>query len=592
MLVLAHADAFRVNLDEFGQRVLQAAGNAGGAAQAHVHIGQLLAGVFAGGVNGCARFADDDFFNGGQGDAGLAGGHFVHVLDEVARQFVGLAAGRAVANGDELHAVLRNQARQGVDAAVPVAARLVRVDSGGFQQLAGGVHHGHFHAGANAGVQPHDGPGPGGGGQQQIAQVVGKNLDGDFFGFFAQAGEQVALGREAELDAPGPGHAFAQQIIRRAALVAPAQVQGDAAFGQARFAVFGQRGDEAGLQHFKLPPAKDGQRAVAGHAAHGFGVVEIVAELGHFGVGLVLASGQLALQLAFLPEPFAQALHEGGVFGPALGQDVAHAIEHGGNGGEVFAAFAFFSLHKRLGGLRGVQRGVGPKLVGQRLHAEFTRNLRLGAPFGLVGQIQIFQLLLGGRGFDGGAQIGRELALLLNAFEDGGAALVQLAQIAQAHLQLAQLGIVQPARGFLAVAGDEGHGGAAIQQVNGGLHLRRAYAEFGGNLKGNGHGSRGRKSVWHGRRLCVSLQKRSKFRYVENAFPTHLAGRYCYQSRSWKRLDSNPLPCTQAVKQWGRKRKTPHAPEGGMRGVECGRRRSARLARLTCRDRNHLGRLS
>ena len=35
-----------------------------------------------------------------------------------------------------------------------------------------------------------------------------------------------------------------------------------------------------------------------------------------------------------------------GVFGPALGQDVAHAVEHGRHGGEVLAALAFFGLTK------------------------------------------------------------------------------------------------------------------------------------------------------------------------------------------------------------------------------------------------------
>jgi hypothetical protein len=48
VLVLADADALGVDLDQLGQRVLQAAGDAGGAAQAHVDVGQLLAGVFAG----------------------------------------------------------------------------------------------------------------------------------------------------------------------------------------------------------------------------------------------------------------------------------------------------------------------------------------------------------------------------------------------------------------------------------------------------------------------------------------------------------------------------------------------------------------
>ena len=78
--------------------------------------------------------------------------------------------------------------------AIPVALGLVRVHRGGVHQLAGGIHHRHFHAGANAGVQAHHHARAGGCGQQQVAQVVGKHLDGDFFGLVAQAGEQIALG--------------------------------------------------------------------------------------------------------------------------------------------------------------------------------------------------------------------------------------------------------------------------------------------------------------------------------------------------------------------------------------------------------------
>ena len=42
VLVLAHADGFGVDLDQFGQRVLQPPGDAGRAAQAHIHVGHLL----------------------------------------------------------------------------------------------------------------------------------------------------------------------------------------------------------------------------------------------------------------------------------------------------------------------------------------------------------------------------------------------------------------------------------------------------------------------------------------------------------------------------------------------------------------------
>jgi hypothetical protein len=44
VLVLAHTDALGVDLHQLGQRVLQPARDAHRAAQAHVQIGQFLAG--------------------------------------------------------------------------------------------------------------------------------------------------------------------------------------------------------------------------------------------------------------------------------------------------------------------------------------------------------------------------------------------------------------------------------------------------------------------------------------------------------------------------------------------------------------------
>ena len=111
-------------------------------------------------------------------------------------------------------------------------------------------------------------------------------------------------------------------------------MQRDLAFGQTGLAEFGffAFGQDAvgqhqlGVENVLRAAAEYGQGTVGWHAADGLVVVEIVAELGHFGVVLVLASHQLALEQAFMPHPFTQVLHQGGIFGPALAQDVAHAI--------------------------------------------------------------------------------------------------------------------------------------------------------------------------------------------------------------------------------------------------------------------------
>ena len=255
------------------------------------------------------------------------------------------------------------------------------------------------------------------------------------------------------------------------------------------------------------------QRPVAGYARNRFVVVEIVTELGYFGVVLVLPGHQLALQQAFGPQPFAQVLHQGGIFSPALAQNVAHAIEYGRHGGEIFAAFAFFGLNKGLRlGLR-VKRRVGKQLVGQRLDAAFACNLPLGAALGLVGQVEVFEFLLGGGGFNGCLQLRRELALFFNAFEYRIAPFCQIAQIGQPRFQRAQLDVVQAASSLLAVAGNERNAGAAVQKIDCGLHLTRLNGNITGNLfndeEGHGRASVDMRCVRKnagGRPICDSLR--------------------------------------------------------------------------------------
>ena len=65
----------------------------------------------------------------------------------------------------------------------------------------------------------------------------------------------------------------------------------------------------------------------------------------------------------------------------------------------------------------------------------------------------------------------------------GAAFAHQLAQVGQAHFQFAQLDVVEAVGGLLAVAGDEGHGGAAIQQLHGRFDLGGANLQFGGQLQ-------------------------------------------------------------------------------------------------------------
>ena len=175
-------------------------------------------------------------------------------------------------------------------------------------------------------------------------------------------------------------------------------------------------------------------------------------------------------------------MHQAGVLGPAFGQQVAHAVQHGRRGREIGSFRVASGAHKGGGLGQRVQAGVGKQAIGQRLQPGFTRNHALGAALGLVRQVQVFQFLLGGSGFEGGTQGRRELALLFNALDDRFAPLLQLAQVGQARFKLAQLDVIQPIGHFLAVAGDEGHGGTAVEQLDRGAHLLFGDLDFGSNL--------------------------------------------------------------------------------------------------------------
>jgi hypothetical protein len=104
---------------------------------------------------------------------------------------------------------------------------------------------------------------------------------------------------------------------------------------------------------------------------------------------------------------------------------------------------------------------------------------------GLVGQVQVFQRLLGVGRFDGRAQLVGQLALFLDRRQDRGAAIFHVAQVKQALFERAQLRVVQVARDFLAVAGDEWHRGAFVEQVDGSRHLAGLHGQFGRDQRHN-----------------------------------------------------------------------------------------------------------
>jgi hypothetical protein len=154
---------------------------------------------------------------------------------------------------------------------------------------------------------------------------------------------------------------------------------------------------------------------------------------------------------------------------------------------------------------------IGEDGIGQRLQPVLARDHRLGAALGLVGQIDVLKLRLGLGTCDGFRQNLGQLALILDRIQDRLAPRLHLAQIGQAIRQGAQLGVVEAAGHLLAVAGDEGDGGALIQQLDRGADLLGPGADLGCDGAGDAGGGLGRGvqgrllSAWSGRLLSHGL---------------------------------------------------------------------------------------
>ena len=232
MLILAHADGLGIDPHELRERILQTARNRHGPAQRHVEIGELLGGERGRRIHRGAGFRHHHL---GERQVGQR-------FDQVGRERVGFARRGAVADGDELHAVPGGELSERAQGARPVLARLVRVDRGRVEHLAGAVHDRHLHPGANARVEAHRHALTRRRRQQQVVQVAAEHADRLELGLFAQARLGLDLEVQQHLHLPREAHRVEQPRVGGPALVGDAHPRGDAALGLARpgHAVVGQ----------------------------------------------------------------------------------------------------------------------------------------------------------------------------------------------------------------------------------------------------------------------------------------------------------------------------------------------------------------
>ena len=205
---------------------------------------------------------------------------------------------------------------------------------------------------------------------------------------------------------------------------------------------------------------------------------EIVAVFGGIGI-VLLARGRLAAHKPFPAKDAAQTFPRRLILGKAFRQNVPRPGEGGLGVGYVLVR-GYETRRQRFGEatlLSGEQ-------VRQRLKATLPRCGGPGPALGAVGKVDVFEQGQGGGGLHLGPQLGRQQVPLFKGGDDGLAAFVQFAARRQPVPDGRNRHLVEAAGGFLAVTGDEGDGGAFVEQADDGPGLRGPKAEFLGNEGG------------------------------------------------------------------------------------------------------------
>ncbi len=457
---------FRIDLDELGQRVLQAAGDRHGAAQRHVEIGQFLRRERGRRIDRGAGLRHHDF---GQIELRLA-------PHQLGGELVGLARRGAVADGDQFDAMLARELCQGRERLVPAALRLVGKDRGRHLHLPGSVDHRDLHTSAEAGIETHGGARSRRRGKKQIAQVLGKHPHGLLLGRVPQPQAQIDDEMAHDPGAPGRARGLDQPAVARKPAVRDDEPMHDAPLEGAGFARRWRRRFrlDANVEHLLLLGAEQRQDAVRRQFGERLGEIEIVAELG---AGFLFSLAHPRDQAAAGPHLLAQRSDQVGVLGKTLDQNGARAVERRRGIRHVLAGVD-------EGGSCRLRVALGTRYqeIGERHEPGLAGDLGLGAPFRPERQVDVLQPPLAVGRQDCGLERGIELPLLADRGQDHRAPLLELAQIAEPFFQRAQLRVVQRSGRLLAIARDERHRRPAVDERHGGVDLGLANAELAGDL--------------------------------------------------------------------------------------------------------------
>ena len=265
VLILPNADGLRIDFDELGKRVLQAAGNRHSTAERDIHVRELSCGQGRCGVHGGTGLRNH---HRGQ----LLASGLSNQIGYFASQGFGLAGSGAIADSHELHAVRGTESGQLLLGARPVIAWLVRVDDGSVEHLAGGVDNGALHTIAVSRIQAESGALTSRGSQQQVAQVTGEDIHGFSLSALLQSSAGVEGSGHLQLGTP----AETNGLVNPLGGTAVGKLKGltDHVFVGLIFTRIDVESQDAlGLS------TQHGQHTVAGHGLQRFVVLEVVAVL-------------------------------------------------------------------------------------------------------------------------------------------------------------------------------------------------------------------------------------------------------------------------------------------------------------------------
>ena len=458
MLILADADGLRVDFDELGQRILHAARDGDSAADGDVVLGQFFLCELRSRVDGGTGFVRNQVMDVVQ----------MMLSNQVRGELFGFIARRAVANREQRDMVLLDECEDFLRGGFALGIALRELEHAVAQDAARRIDDGHLAARAVAGVEAHDDMAAERRLQEQLPQVHAEDMDGLRLSVLCELRVDFAFER-------GEQQAVLAVFERRAELVredAFVTVDVREHLVDRRLVIEGDLDAQAAF----LFPAVDGEHAVRRQRADGLAVVRVHQErLRVLGLPAVLVLDEFCLQRARLPELLAQLLAELCVFTDDFGDDVARACE------SVFSRLdAFFSINESGRGRerRAALRFLRHHRIGERPEPFLACHLCPRAALLLVRQVEVFELLELRRAFDGGAELGRQLALLVDFLRDFLLPLREAAQVVEPLCERPQLLVLERPRRLLAIARDERHRIAVVEQLDSFRHLLPPHAEL------------------------------------------------------------------------------------------------------------------